>query len=141
MDGETLWIEQDQVGWRGHAIECRINAEDPAAGFRPALGVIDDRFPRVQRLDGLNCQVGTLVKAIIALGPAFNRRAAVKGAETASQAAFLDTADGDQVQGFFFGRPVPASELGASILAGFSRPMPPASPVPKLHVVNATAER
>jgi acetyl-CoA/propionyl-CoA carboxylase biotin carboxyl carrier protein len=38
--GEPLWLSQEQVGWRGHAIECRINAEDPAAGFRPALGTI-----------------------------------------------------------------------------------------------------
>ena len=100
---------------------------------------IDRAF--MQGLDGPHCQVGAVVKAIIALGRELNMRVTVEGVETASQAAFLDTADGDQVQGFFFGRPVPASELGASILAGFSRPMPPASPVPKLHVVNATAER
>ena len=100
---------------------------------------IDRTF--IQGLDGPHRQVGAVVKAIIALGRELHMRVTVEGVETASQAAFLDTADGDQVQGFFFGRPVPASELGASILAGFSRPMPPASPVPKLHVVNATAER
>jgi acetyl-CoA/propionyl-CoA carboxylase biotin carboxyl carrier protein len=38
--GEPLWIAQDQVRWRGHAIQCRINAEDPFASFRPALGTI-----------------------------------------------------------------------------------------------------
>ncbi|RTE94309.1 EAL domain-containing protein [Bradyrhizobium sp. LVM 105] len=99
---------------------------------------IDRAF--MQGLDGPHCQVGAVVKAIIALGRELHMRVTVEGVETASQAAFLDTADGDQVQGFFFGRPVPASELGASILAGFARTMPPASPVTELHVVNARAE-
>jgi acetyl-CoA carboxylase biotin carboxylase subunit len=38
--GETLSISQEQVSPTGHAIECRINAEDPAQGFAPMPGVI-----------------------------------------------------------------------------------------------------
>jgi acetyl-CoA/propionyl-CoA carboxylase biotin carboxyl carrier protein len=34
--GERLSLTQEQVELRGHAIECRINAEDVAAGFLPA---------------------------------------------------------------------------------------------------------
>jgi diguanylate cyclase (GGDEF)-like protein len=100
---------------------------------------IDRSF--MQGLDGSHCQVGTVVKAIIALGRELRMRVTVEGVETANQAAFLDAADGDQVQGFFFGRPIPASELGASILADFEKAMPPASPASKLHLVNASAER
>ncbi len=38
--GEPLSIGQDEVVLRGHAIECRINAEDVSKGFLPAPGRI-----------------------------------------------------------------------------------------------------
>jgi acetyl-CoA/propionyl-CoA carboxylase biotin carboxyl carrier protein len=42
--GEELSFGQDDVRWHGHAIECRINAEDAARNFAPAPGTITHYF-------------------------------------------------------------------------------------------------
>ncbi len=38
--GEKLSKKQDEIGIKGHAIECRINAENPDLGFRPSPGTL-----------------------------------------------------------------------------------------------------
>jgi acetyl-CoA carboxylase biotin carboxylase subunit len=43
--GEPLRISQGDVKLSGHAIECRINAEDPFDNFRPSPGRIDMFYP------------------------------------------------------------------------------------------------
>ncbi len=43
--GEALRFSQSQVRFRGHAIECRINAELPGEGFRPDPGRIEQWRP------------------------------------------------------------------------------------------------
>ncbi len=45
-EGEPLPFEQEDLSQRGHAIECRVNAEDPALDFAPSSGkVLFASFP------------------------------------------------------------------------------------------------
>jgi diguanylate cyclase (GGDEF)-like protein len=80
---------------------------------------IDGSF--MQAFDGAGREAETVVKTIIALGRELKMRVTVEGIETAEQVAFLDDANGDQAQGFYFGRPVPSSEIAAGILANFQQ--------------------
>lgn len=57
--GEKLWLKQEDLVPRGHAIECRINAEDPLHNFRPALGAIGEYREPV----GLGVRVDSGVRA------------------------------------------------------------------------------
>jgi acetyl-CoA carboxylase biotin carboxylase subunit len=43
--GEPLSVTQDDVQFRGHAIECRINAEDPDNNFAPTAGRLETYVP------------------------------------------------------------------------------------------------
>jgi acetyl-CoA carboxylase biotin carboxylase subunit len=62
-DGEELGFTQDDVSLTGHAIECRLNAEDVAHGFRPTPGTLSEFS--IPELPGLrvdtHCQAGAVV--------------------------------------------------------------------------------
>jgi acetyl-CoA carboxylase biotin carboxylase subunit len=85
-DGEALPVTQESVKLHGSAIEARINAEDPAAGYRPALGEILLFAPPAQ--EGVRVDTGvrtgsvvtpyydSLLAKVIAYGPDRNIAAA-----------------------------------------------------------------
>jgi acetyl-CoA carboxylase biotin carboxylase subunit len=59
-EGCDLPLAQAEVGRRGHAIEFRVNAEDPTADFRPASGTVEAWSPPLGpgvRVD-THCYVG-----------------------------------------------------------------------------------
>ncbi len=62
-DGEPLGFSQDGVRLAGHAIECRLNAEDVARGFMPSPGTLS--LFSVPDLRGLrvdtHCEAGTVI--------------------------------------------------------------------------------
>jgi EAL domain-containing protein (putative c-di-GMP-specific phosphodiesterase class I) len=57
----------------------------------------------------------TIVKTIIDLGRSLGVTVTVEGVETASQVAFVTEAHCDQIQGYYFGRPMPQIDLAAYI--------------------------
>jgi diguanylate cyclase (GGDEF)-like protein len=87
---------------------------------------IDRSF--MQSFEKTGNDVETVVKSIIALGRELRMRVTVEGVETLKQAAFLHDSGGDQVQGFYFGRPLPAAEINANILADAARSAPAPAP-------------
>jgi acetyl-CoA carboxylase, biotin carboxylase subunit len=55
--GEKLTVKQEDIQWDGHAIECRVTAQDPDKGFNPAAGTLTTvRLP-----GGLGVRVDTQI--------------------------------------------------------------------------------
>lgn len=59
---EPLSFKQDEIEWDGHAIECRINAEDPFEDFHPSPGLVENFAPPSQ-IDGSTVRIDTHVRS------------------------------------------------------------------------------
>ncbi|HDL85340.1 MAG TPA: ATP-grasp domain-containing protein, partial [Candidatus Acetothermia bacterium] len=66
--GDKLRFTQDEIVLRGHALECRINAEDPMHGFLPSAGrVTIDELP-----NGFGIRVDTHLYNGMEVGPYYD---------------------------------------------------------------------
>ncbi len=66
--GEKLWFSQDDVHLSGHAIECRINAEDPRRNFMPCPGTIN----AIHVPGGFNVRIDSAVYAGYQITPYYD---------------------------------------------------------------------
>jgi acetyl-CoA carboxylase biotin carboxylase subunit len=66
--GETLSMRQRDIVRSGAAIECRINAEDPADGFRPCAGTVE----RFEQPGGFGVRVDTHVVPGTRISPRYD---------------------------------------------------------------------
>jgi acetyl-CoA carboxylase biotin carboxylase subunit len=69
---EPLGLAQEDVRVSGHAVECRLNAEDPAAGFRPAPGRLEAFAVGGAGKDGARFRLETHVESGYTIPPYYD---------------------------------------------------------------------
>ncbi len=68
---QPLALRQEEIRPKGHAIECRINAEDPTQDFKPSPGVLEAfDFPR--ELPGATVRIETHMRAGDEISPYYD---------------------------------------------------------------------
>jgi acetyl-CoA/propionyl-CoA carboxylase biotin carboxyl carrier protein len=87
--GETLTLEQEDLVPRGHAVEARLYAEDPASGFLPATGEV--RVYREPRDQGVRVDSGIRLGSVV--GTSYDPMLAKVIAYAEDRATALDRLD------------------------------------------------
>ncbi len=98
----------------------------------------------MQGFDASGQDARAVVKTIIALGRELDMLVTVEGVETEQQSAFLSGTDADLVQGFFFSRRIPDTEIAAGLITNFQTMLPSHAAAnkakPALQIVRSAAE-
>jgi diguanylate cyclase (GGDEF)-like protein len=97
---------------------------------------IDRAF--IQSLGTENQAAETIVRTIVALGHSLQMRVTIEGIEDAAQVEFVRDVACDEVQGFYFGRPMAAADLPARMLIDVQQTLPkkPSATGGKLQSIN-----
>jgi len=115
--GERLWLHQEDIELKGHAIELRLNAEDPTDDFRPSPGRIE-RFQFGEPSDDLvRLRVDAAVDAGSRVSPYYDSMVAkVIGwgpDRTAAISTCREALEGMQLEGVTTTAPVHSAILSA----------------------------
>ncbi|MDD6213572.1 MAG: acetyl-CoA carboxylase biotin carboxylase subunit [Clostridiales bacterium] len=102
--GESLPWKQEEIRLRGHAIECRINAEIPARNFMPCPGTVTDcHFPggpgiRVDSAVYAGCRISPYYDSMLVklIAHADTREAAIRRMEGALEELVLEGVETNQ---------------------------------------------
>ncbi|WP_244487536.1 MULTISPECIES: putative bifunctional diguanylate cyclase/phosphodiesterase [unclassified Aureimonas] len=86
---------------------------------------IDQSF--MVAFDQGEANIREIVGTIVSLAKQMHMKVTAEGVETAEQAAFLSDLGCDQLQGYHFGKPMPADRIAAEVLTRFRLPAPPAA--------------
>lgn len=66
--GEPLSLKQEDIEWKGHSIECRVTAQDPAKNFAPSAG----KMGEVLLPGGLGVRVDTQIYSNYTVPPYYD---------------------------------------------------------------------
>ncbi len=107
------------------SLGVRLSVDDFGTGYsslsylnRLPIGTLKIDASFVRDIGAAGSDNGVLAQAIISLGHSLNLRVVAEGVETKAQLEFLRTHRCDEVQGFYFARPVPPEECALILAKG-----------------------
>jgi diguanylate cyclase (GGDEF)-like protein len=133
------------------AMGVAIAMDDFGTGYSSLSYLWRFRFDKIkidrsfmQGFDASGQDAQAVVKTIIALGRELDMLVTVEGVETEQQSVFLSGTDADLVQGFFFSKPIPDTEIAAGLITNFQKMLPTHASAnkakPALQIVGSAAE-